>query len=276
MSANPLSGPAPLTVTFNGSGSTDPDGSVTSWLWSFGDGTSGTGAVVTHTYTTIGITYYPSLTVVDNRGASNWVAGSPIVVNAPLPPAAPSLLTASSSGASVLLNWQDNSTDEIGFYIERCEGAGCTDFQGLFGDTPANVTTFTDSSVTSGITYRYRVVAYNAGGYSPYSNIATISAGGPILLPIAPSNLVGQGVSRSQIALTWTNNNKIQDGVMIERCQGSTCTNFVQIAAVAGTATTYNDSGLTGNTTYRYRVRASNSSGNSPYSNIDSVRTLKR
>ena len=38
MSANPSSGTAPLTVTFNGSGSTDPDGSVTSWLWSFGDG----------------------------------------------------------------------------------------------------------------------------------------------------------------------------------------------------------------------------------------------
>ena len=126
MSANPLSGPAPLTVTFDGSGSTDPDGSVTSWIWSFGDGSSGTGAVVTHTYTTIGITYYPSLTVVDNRGASNWIAGSPIQVNAPPPPAAPSLLTASISGASVVLNWQDNSSNEIGFYIERCEGVGCT------------------------------------------------------------------------------------------------------------------------------------------------------
>ena len=38
MSATPLSGAAPLTVTFDGSGSTDPDGSVTSWVWSFGDG----------------------------------------------------------------------------------------------------------------------------------------------------------------------------------------------------------------------------------------------
>ena len=177
MSTNPLSGPAPLTVTFNGSGSTDPDGNVTSWLWSFGDGTSATGAVVTHTYTTIGITYYPSLTVVDNRGASSWITGSPIVVNAPPPPAAPSLLTASISGPSVVLNWQDNSSSEIGFYIERCEGAGCTSFTGLFGDTSANISTYTDSSVTSGTTYRYRVVAYNEGGYSAYSNIASIVAG---------------------------------------------------------------------------------------------------
>jgi PKD repeat protein len=178
ISANPLSGAAPLTVTFDGSGSTDPDGSVVSWIWSFGDATSATGAVVTHTYTNIGITYYPSLTVVDNRGGSSWITGSPIVVNAPPPPAAPSLLIASISGASVVLNWRDNSSNEMGFYIERCEGAGCTSFMGLFGDTSANISTHTDSSVTSGTTYRYRVVAYNEGGYSAYSNIASIVVGG--------------------------------------------------------------------------------------------------
>ena len=128
-------------------------------------------------YPTIGITYYPSLTVVDNRGASSWITGSPIVVNAPPPPAAPSLLTASISGASVVLTWQDNSSNELGFYIERCEGAGCTSFTGLFGDTSANISTYMDSSVTSGTTYRYRVVAYNEGGYSAYSNIASIVVG---------------------------------------------------------------------------------------------------
>ncbi len=70
MSANPLSGTAPLTVTFNGSGSTDPDGSVTSWLWSFGDGTSATGAVVTHTYTT----YWDNLlSITDGRRQPRWV-----------------------------------------------------------------------------------------------------------------------------------------------------------------------------------------------------------
>ncbi len=77
-----------------------------------------------------------------------------------------------------MLNWQDNSSNEIGFYIERCEGAGCTSFTGLFGDTSANISTYTDSSVTSGTTYRYRVVAYNEGGYSAYSNIASIVVGG--------------------------------------------------------------------------------------------------
>jgi hypothetical protein len=134
--------------------------------------------VVTHTYTTNGITYYPSLTVADNRGGSSFITGSPIVVTYPLPPATPSLLAASISGASVVLTWQDNSSDELGFYIERCEGAGCTNFMGFFGDTSANISTYTDSSVTAGTNYGYRVLAYNAGGYSAYSNIASIAVGG--------------------------------------------------------------------------------------------------
>ncbi|HEY6073354.1 MAG TPA: PKD domain-containing protein [Anaerolineales bacterium] len=200
MSVSPLSGPAPLTVTFDGSGSTDPDGSVTSWLWRFGDGYTGTGVVVTHTYLMNGVTYYPSLTVTDNRGGSNWITGSPIVVNAAPPPAAPSLLAASISGASVVLTWQDNSSNELGFYIERCEGAGCTSFTGLFGDTSANISTYTDSLVTSGTTYRYRVVAYNEGGYSAYSNIASIAVGvvntpSPTPVPPTPTNTPAPGTS---------------------------------------------------------------------------------
>ena len=270
ISANPLSGPAPLTVTFNGSGSTDPDGSVTAWYWSFGDGASGSGPVVNHTYTSIGTTYYPSLTVVDNRGASTWIAGSPIVVNAPPPPAAPSLLTASISGASVVLNWQDNATDELGFYIERCEGAGCTDFQGLFGDTPANVSTFTDPSVVAGTTYRYRVVAYNVSGYSPYSNIASVGN-----QESAPTNLAATGRTPTSIRLVWTNGASIQSEIRIERCSGARCTNFVEIAVVAGTASNYINTALVQGT-YRYRLRAFNSPSFSPYSNIAKASTVKK
>ena len=76
--------------------------------------------------------------------------------------------------------------------------------------------------------------------------------------------------------LTWTNNSANQDGVKIERCQGTKCTNFAQIGTVAGTATTYTDLGLAANTTYRYRTRAYNSAGDSPYSNIATAKTLKR
>ena len=56
------------TVTFNGSGSYDPDGTIVSYDWDFGDGTNGTGVTTTHAYSTAGI-YTVTLTVTDNEGA---------------------------------------------------------------------------------------------------------------------------------------------------------------------------------------------------------------
>jgi len=55
------------TVTFNGSGSSDPDGTITSYDWDFGDGTTETSVTPTHIYGTNG-TYTVALTVTDDGG----------------------------------------------------------------------------------------------------------------------------------------------------------------------------------------------------------------
>lgn len=94
--------------------------------------------------------------------------------------------------------------------------------------------------------------------------------------PAAPTNLTATVVSRSSVRLDWTNASTNQDGVRIERCKGTGCSNFTQIAVVGGTFTTHTDSGLAANTTYVYRVQAYNSAGDSPYSNIATVRTPRR
>jgi PKD repeat protein len=66
--ASPLTGTGgQLTVNFSGTGSTDADGNTLSYVWSFGDGTSGTGATVSHNYTAVG-TYTATLTATDSRG----------------------------------------------------------------------------------------------------------------------------------------------------------------------------------------------------------------
>ena len=65
-SANPASGTAPLAVQFSAAGSTDPDGTIVSYLWSFGDGTSGTGPMPLHIYRSPWA-YRVSLTVIDDR-----------------------------------------------------------------------------------------------------------------------------------------------------------------------------------------------------------------
>lgn len=92
--------------------------------------------------------------------------------------------------------------------------------------------------------------------------------------PSAPANLVGTPQSSSQINLSWdTSSDNIGiNGYYVERCQGASCSNFAQITAATGT--THQDTGLTAETTYQYRVRASDLAGNlSPYSNIVSVTT---
>ena len=73
-------GTAP-TVTFDASGSSDPDGSVSSYFWDFGDGTTGTGAIVQHTYTLPG-TFRASLAITDNNGEQSF-ADAPTTVVVP-------------------------------------------------------------------------------------------------------------------------------------------------------------------------------------------------
>ncbi|MDM7855569.1 PKD domain-containing protein [Cellulomonas alba] len=58
-----------LTATLDGTGSSDPDGKVASYAWSFGDGSTGTGSTATHTYAKAG-TYTVTLAVTDDRGAT--------------------------------------------------------------------------------------------------------------------------------------------------------------------------------------------------------------
>jgi subtilisin family serine protease len=97
----------------------------------------------------------------------------------PPPPAAPSDLTATEAGTSQIdLAWIDNSGDEDGFKIERCQGASCTNFAQIT-TVGANVTTFNDTGLNSGTTYRYRVRAHNANGNSSYSNVAAATTASP-------------------------------------------------------------------------------------------------
>jgi len=69
VTATPVSGTVPLTVNLSASGSTDPDGTIVAYEWTFGDSTSGAGAGVSHTYTTVG-TFTAQLKVTDNDGLS--------------------------------------------------------------------------------------------------------------------------------------------------------------------------------------------------------------
>jgi subtilisin family serine protease len=90
------------------------------------------------------------------------------------PPAAPSNLAAQAlSSTSVKLTWTDNSTNEQSFRIERSTDGGVTWTQIV--QMPANYTTWTQTGLTSGKTYLYRVRAYDGSVNGSYSNVATVT-----------------------------------------------------------------------------------------------------
>ena len=99
------------------------------------------------------------------------------------------LFAAPAWAASNVLTWTDNSTNETTFNIERkaevCPGT--LSFAPL-ATVGVNVATYTDSAVTEGVTYCYRVAASNSAGVSAYSNTAGRTV--PFSLPLAPSGLV--------------------------------------------------------------------------------------
>ncbi len=87
-------------------------------------------------------------------------------------------------------------------------------------------------------------------------------------IPAAPGALSATATSTSQINLAWSDNSNNESGFLIERCTGAGCNNFSQVAQTGSNVSTFANSGLAATTTYRYRVRAFNSSGNSSYSNV--------
>lgn len=98
----------------------------------------------------------------------------------------------------------------------------------------------------------------------------TPSGGSTSAPPNAPTNLQASSPSYNQVILTWTAASGSPTGYKIERQEGGG--SFVQVTTV-GAVTSYTDNGRTSNTRYTYRVRATNGSGDSAYSNTATVTT---
>ncbi|MGB7281134.1 MAG: fibronectin type III domain-containing protein [Candidatus Acidiferrum sp.] len=193
------------------------------------------------------------------------------------PPTAPTNLTAAAaSSTQINLAWTA-STDNVGvtgYKVERCSGAGCTNFVQIATST---TTTYNDTGLTASTSYSYRVRANDAAGNnSGYSNTAsaTTQSAPDTTPPTAPTNLTATAASSTQINLAWTasTDNVGVTEYKVERCSGAGCTNFAQIATP--TATSFNNTGLTASTSYSYRVRATDAAGNnSAYSNTATATT---
>ena len=192
-SATPTSGAAPLAVSFNGSGSYDPEGSVASYSWNFGDGGSAGTSIASHTYAAKGV-YTAVLTVTDKAGFSDTDS---VAVTVAGPPNAPTALSAAAASASQInLSWSDTSDDEAGFAIERsADGTAWTPLATVV----TNVRTYSNTGLLAETKYYYRVKAANGAGESGYTNTANATTQAPLAMHIG--DLDG---TRSVSKRTWS------------------------------------------------------------------------
>jgi PKD repeat protein len=173
----PYSGTMGTAVSFNGSTSSDPDGTIVSYSWNFGDGSTGAGANVTHVYNASG-TFIVKLTVTDDKGAIHSGSTSAVISgNAVVTLTAPSSLRAAivtgNKAGQVQLNWVDNSNNEELFRIERSLNA--TSGFAEIAQANVNIPTHIDKNTKKGTKYYYRVRASSGSSFSAYSNIVSIA-----------------------------------------------------------------------------------------------------
>jgi hypothetical protein len=163
---------APVDITLAGS---DAEGSALSFtvVSNPAEGTL-TGSGAAHTFTpNTGWSGVTSFTFKANDGALDSAVATVTVTvaGAGTVPAAPSGLSATAvSTSQINLTWNDNSTNEDGFKIERSSNNSTWTQIGTVG---RNATTFSSTGLSANKTYYHRVRAYNVLGNSAYSNTAS-------------------------------------------------------------------------------------------------------
>ncbi len=171
------------------------------------------------------------------------------------------IVTANEIG-KISLSWDDNSTNEDGFFIERGEGTPIT--FSVLGSVPEDSTSFTDTTVVDNKDYTYRIKAFYGLGESDYSNEVTVHS---LTSPLqAPTNLTYSLLDDGYPQLTWDDNSDKEQGFVIERRFTTAGAPFGVIDSVEANVTSYTDRSVSDSTSYVYRVFAFNADTTSDYS----------
>ena len=200
------------------------------------------------------------------RDSDTRYSGYSSSANATTAPADPSALAAAINSADIRLTWTDNSSSESTFSIERKTGAYGT-YAELTTDTASP---YDDSTGTAEQEYYYRLRAYRAsdGIYSGYTSAVNIT-----VPPAAPTSLKASctiaNSTSSKVLLTWKINSQQETGFLLERSTDDI--SYSTVTTTAAGVASYEDTGLTADSTYYYRVSAVGEDGNSDPSTSVSI-----
>jgi titin len=216
-------------------------------------------------------TYYYRVYATNGVGSPGFSNEASATTDAPpgstIPTAPTGLGATAISSSSIDLGWTDNSTNETNYVIQRSttSSSGFTTIATL----GTNTTSYADTTgLSASTTYYYQVYATNSAGSSGFSNEASaITDPAPLTPPIAPSGLGATAISSSSISLSWTDNSSDESNFVVQRSTTSG-SGFTTIATLGANTTSYADTaGLSASTTYYYQVYATNSTGDSGFSN---------
>jgi len=211
-------------------------------------------------------TYSVDIGVFDATWAHNYYwngsAGSITISSLQAPPPAPTGLKATEGSGQVTLAWT-GSSGATSYNVYRGPRAGSEHATPIA--TGITTTSYTNTGLTNGKTYYFKVAVVDAAGTSALSNEASATPGtGPPLAPLAPAGLtVTPGVAR--VKLKWT----ASAGAKSYNVYRGTAAGSESATPIATgiTKTSYTNTGLTNGTAYFYKVAAVDAAGTSPQSN---------
>ncbi len=191
----------------------------------------------------------------------------------------PSNLSAIAVSVSRIdLSWQDHSTNESGFEVQRSTTGASGAFT-LRASLAANTTALSDSGLAASTQYCYKVRALQTKGsktyLSPFSATACTTTPAPPPPPGPPNAPSGVGAiatfSTAGVSVSWADNSTNEDGFRIERSTDSSVTWTILITT---SSTMVSDTGTAVEQQVCYRVFAFNAFGDSPSSNTACILPL--